>query len=414
MMAKFSTAVLLLLITNCYYYTSAQSVVNVAPGIFSKKTESNGLTLPATGTFKPITTLTTNIHVDKPYSVFVHYQVTMGTGSKDFYSKLLINYSNAGSLVHSGNQHYKTATGFYMANLNPGYYTFEVHYKSPVAIKMAASADWQTAVLQVMWFEDAYAVSDGIKCYPTSTTANAYNNWGPIRDVEAILHLPNDRAVLSAYQLSTDLTYPNHMVTSLHVDGFYHSTATIHKGNNAFLDFDGAWARNLYAGPHYFSILYRTPMSLSFTDCKEMYTNNKNLYAMMLPLSCKAYYVQPKTTFFLSNSNSWASTDVTYSFTLSKQSHIIIMYQYSGHGGNSYIVMRLSIDAVAQKHTASLTGNTILAGNFGLWQGSLNSGVHNATLDYRSPVKTDNTVSADLEWTRWNKWMNRAITVIIC
>ena len=29
-----------------------------------------------------------------------------------------------------------------MANLNPGYYTFEVHYKSPVAINMAASVDW--------------------------------------------------------------------------------------------------------------------------------------------------------------------------------------------------------------------------------------------------------------------------------
>ena len=404
----------LLLMINCYYCTDAISVVNVAPGIFSKKTESNGLTLPATSTFKPITTLTTNIHIDKPYSVFVHYQITLESTNKDFYSKLQINYANAGSLVHSGNQIYKTATGFYMANLNPGYYTFEVHYKSPVAINMPASADWQTAVLQIMWFEDAYAVSDGIKCYPTPTTANAYNNWGPIRDVEAILHLQKDRAVLSAYQLSTDMAHPHHMVTSLNVDGFHHSTATVHKGNTAFLDFDGVWARNMFAGPHYFGILYRTPMSLSFTDCKEGYTNNKNLYAMILPSSCEAFYVQPKTTFSLSNSNRWASTDVTYSFTLSKQSHVIIMYQYAGYSGSSYIVMRLSIDDVARKHTISLTGHTIFAGNFGLWQGSLNSGVHNATLDYRSPVKTDNTVSSDLEWTRWNKWMNRAMTVIIC
>ena len=220
MMANFSTAVLLLLIANCYYYTSAQSVVNVALGIFSKKTESNGLTLPATSTFEPITTLTTNIHIDKPYSVFVHYQITMGTESKDFYSKLLINYSNSGSLVHSGNQGYKAATGFYMANLNPGYYTFEVHYKSPVVINMPASWDWQTAVLQVMWFEGAYAVSDGIKCYPMPTAANRYNNWGPIRDVEAILHLPNDRAILSAYQFYTDMTSSSHVVTSLDVDGF--------------------------------------------------------------------------------------------------------------------------------------------------------------------------------------------------
>ena len=413
-MARFSTALLLLLIANCYYYTSAQSVVNVAPGVFSKKTESNGLKLPDTSTFQPITTLTTNIHIDKPYSVFVHYQITMGTGSKDFYSKLLINYSNSGSLVHSGNQGYKTATGFYMTNLNPGYYTFEVHYKSPVAINMPASEDWQTAVLQVMWFEDAYAVSDGIKCYPTPTTTNTYNNWGPIRDVETILHLPNDRAVLSAYQFSTDMASSSHVVTSLEVDGFQQNTATFLKGDNAFLDLHGAWARNLYDGPHYFSIRYRTPAGLSLTDCKEKYKNNKNLYAMMLPPSCTAYTVHPETTFSLSNANKWASTDVTYSFTLSKQSHVIIMYQYSGPGGRSHVVMRLSVDSVVQKHTVSLTGDTSYAGNFGLWQGSLNGGAHTATLVYRSPARTTSSVSSSLEWARWNKWQNRAMTVITC
>ena len=56
-----------------------------------------------------------------------------------------------------------------------------------------------------MSFEDAYAVSDGIKCYPTSTTINTYNNWGLIRDVEAILHLPNNRAAISTYQFSTKM-----------------------------------------------------------------------------------------------------------------------------------------------------------------------------------------------------------------
>ena len=134
----------------------------------------------------------------------------------------------------------------------------------------------------------------------------------------------------------------------------------------------------------------------------------------MLPPSCTAYSIQPKTTFSLSNSNSWASTDVTYSFTLTKESHVIIMYQYAGSGGSSYIVMRLSIDSVAQKHSVSLTGNTAYAGNFGLWQGSLKSGAHKATLDYRSPVRTGHTVSSNLEWKKWNKWMNRAMTVIIC
>ena len=135
----------------------------------------------------------------------------MESVNKDFYSnKLLINYANAGSLVHSGNQVLKTATGFYMANLNPGYYTFEVHYKSPVAINMPASRDWQTAILQVMGFEDAHAVSDNIECYPTPTTMNRYNIWGPIKDTEAILHLPNTRAVLSAYQFSTEMAASSH------------------------------------------------------------------------------------------------------------------------------------------------------------------------------------------------------------
>ena len=415
-MGNFITAVaLVLLIANCYFYTGAQSVVNVIPGIFSKKTESNGLILPATSTFQPITTLTTLIHLDKPYSVFVHYQITLySIISEDFSSKLLINYANAGSMVHSGNQTFKTATGFYMANLNPGLYTFEVHYKSPVAINMLSSYDWQTAILQVMWFEDAHAVSDGINCYPTPSTTNTYNNWDSITDVEAVLQLPNDRAVLSAYQLSADMISPNYMVTSLGVDGFQQNTANLIKGNNSFLDLHGAWARDLYTGLHYFNIQYRTPVGLSFTDCIEKYTDNKNLYAMMLPPSCSAYSVRPETTFPLSNSNTWASTYVITYFALSKERHVIIMYQYAGNSDNSYVVMRLSIDSVAQKHSVSLTGDTVFAGNFGLWQGSISSGSHKVTLEYRSPVATTNTVSSDLEWTRWNKWMNRAITVIIC
>ena len=222
-MSSAAGIILLFLTISC---SSAQSVLNVVPGIFSKKTDSNGLTLPATSTFKPITTLTTNIHIDKPYSVFVDYQIILQSMNKDFYSKLLINYANAGSLVHSGNQTFKTATGFYMANLNPGYYTFEVHYKSPVTINMEGNTDWQTAILQVMWFEDAHAVSDGIKCYPTPTTANTYDIWSPIRNTEAILHLSSNRAVLSAYQISTEMARPHNVVTSLEMDGFHYNTAT--------------------------------------------------------------------------------------------------------------------------------------------------------------------------------------------
>ena len=264
-----------------------------------------------------------------------------------------------------------------------------------------------------MWFEDAFAVSDGIKCYPTPTTTNTYNNWGPIGDVENILHLSSARAVLSAYQFSAEMAspWPGHVVASLGVDGFHHTTTALHHGDNYFVDLRGAWARNMYPGPHYFNIQYRTPFGFSFTDCKGKYISNKNLYAMMLPPSCRAYSIKPTTKLSLSDSNRWTSTDVTYSFTLSKLSHVIIMYQYSGYGGDSYVVMRLSIDSVTQKQTVSLTGDTRYAGNFGLWQGSLNAGVHNSTLEYRSPVRTENTMSSELEWTRWNKWMSRAMTV---
>jgi len=99
------------------------------------------------------------------------------------------------------------------------------------------------------------------------------------------------------------MTSPSHVVTSLGVDGFNHNTATFKKGNNAFLDLHGTWARNMYAGPHYFNIRYCMPTGLSFTDCKEKYQNNKNLYAMMLPPSCSVVIIQPKGKFSLSNSN---------------------------------------------------------------------------------------------------------------
>ena len=401
---------------NFYYYANALSVVNVAPGIFSKKTESNELTLPATSTFEPITTLTTNIHIDKPYSAFVQYQITMETPNIDFYSKLLINHANAGSLVHSGNQTHKTATGFYMTNLNPGHYRFEVHYKSPVAINMSTSysADWQTAILQIMWFEDAYVVSDGIECH-SIPAINTYNIWGSLNGIETILSLPSNRAVLSAYQFSTEVNSTITTVTSLEVDGFHQNTATLLQGYEAFLGLYGTWARNMKEGSHYFGIQYRTHKDFSFTDCKEKYTNNKNLYAMMLPPSCRiAAVINPKTKFSLSNSNRWATTDLIKSFTLSKRRHVIVMYQYAGRCGNSYIVMRLSIDSIPQQHTVSLAGDMLYIGNFGLWQGSLNKGTHKIALEYRATGKTDNIVSSALEWTRWNKWMNRAMTVIIC
>ena len=394
--------ILLVFITASY----AAEVVNVAPGIFSKKVVSDGLKLPASSTFSPINTLTTTVHLEKPYSVFVHYQVTLYKSNQDFYSKLLVNNNNAGSMIHSGKQIHKNLIGFWMANLNAGHYTFEIHYKSPVAINVPANWDWQTAVLQVMWFEDARAVSDGIKCYPTSTATNNYNNWGPINDLQLTLQLPNDRVILSAYQLSTEMSSPSHLVTALNIDGFYQQSTPCIKGDSSFLALQGAHAGQYKKGIHYFNVLYRSPTTFSFTDCQYDYKENKNLYAMMLPPSCKVVTVNPRTTITISHS-SWTKTDLQYSLVLSKSSHIIIMYQYTGYGqpSNYYFVTRIKINAVVEKHATSHSGYRTYYGNFGLWQGSLNSGTHTILVEYRN---------RDATKSEPRHWQTRALTIVYC
>jgi len=120
----------------------ATEVTNVVPGIFSKKVVSNGLHLPATNTFSPITTLTTTVHLDQLYSIFLHYQFTFHTENRDFLSKLIVNGADNGSLIHTGLQGHKNPTGFWMANLNAGLHTFALHYKSQVAINILTNWDW--------------------------------------------------------------------------------------------------------------------------------------------------------------------------------------------------------------------------------------------------------------------------------
>ena len=397
----------LLLITGSY----AAEVVNVAPGIFSKKVVSNGLHPPASNTFSPINTLTTTVHLDKPYSVFVHYQFSVYLSNTDVYSKLLVNDNNAGSLIHSGKQLHKNPIGFWMENLNAGHYTFEIHYKSPVAINERANWDWQTAVLQVMWFEDARVVSDGIKCYPTSTATNNYNNWGPINDLQVILQLPNNRAILSAYQLSTEMSSASYAVAALDVNGFYQQSTPLIKGNSLFLDLRGGWAGYYSSGIHYFNVLYRSPTPFLFTDCKYDYKDNKNLYAMMLPPSCKVAMVNQNSSidFRAIGSNQYLETDLKYSLTLTKGSHVIIMYQFAGKSfdnNNYYFKTRLTINSALQSHTASHPGYTVYASNFDLWQGYLRAATHRIAVQYSANRLTKSEPS--------EFWQTRALTVIYC
>ena len=82
--------------------------VNVIPRIFSKKVVNNGLKLLSSNTFSPINTLTTIVHLDKLYSVFIHkFIVYTENKETDLYSKLLINDYNVGSLIHGGKEIHK-------------------------------------------------------------------------------------------------------------------------------------------------------------------------------------------------------------------------------------------------------------------------------------------------------------------
>ena len=68
------------------------------------------------------------------------------------------------------------------------------------------------------------------------------------------------------------------------------------------------------------------------------------------------------------------------------------MYQCSGYGPNNdyLIVTHIKVNSVIQKHTVYYSGNSYYYGNFGLWQGSLNSGTHTILVEYRNKYAAKN------------------------
>jgi len=82
---------LLLLIASWLLCCGAEEVLEAVPGIYSVKAVSNGLYLPATKTFQPVTNLTMIIHTPVACATFVHYQMTLQSQNQDFYSKIQIN-----------------------------------------------------------------------------------------------------------------------------------------------------------------------------------------------------------------------------------------------------------------------------------------------------------------------------------
>ena len=360
----------------CY----GQTIINVANGVYSTKAESEGLHLPSTSTFKPIDALTIQLYLSSSYSVFVNYQITISS-SGDFWSKLQISHdndglTNAGSLVHYGNQAYKTATGYWMDNLEPGHYTFEVHYKSSSSISMAGGTDYQTAILQVMWFANVHAVSDGVRCYPSPYPLNRYRVLSPMKDLKVTLITPAYSVVLAGYQLPIYSSSQRWIITRMHQNNQQLKSTSMIQGNEYYLNLNSLWMKYLDDAEYDFGLTYFNDYPSYFEDCRNNYQSNKNLYAMYLPTTCSILAtIEPTTSLRISNTN-WMNTDLSYTFTLHRAEHIIVRYHYSNDGDNTHTFTRLYIDSV-QQQTYCITGNTALAGNSGLWQGALSSGKNN-------------------------------------
>ena len=126
---------------------------------------------------------------------------------------------------------------------------------------------------------------------------------------------------------------------------------------------------------------------------------------MMLPPSCKVIAINPRKNFTMAQTSSWRTTDLQHSLVLSKLSHVIVMYQFTGFGPRDdyYIATCIKINSDIQKHTVAHSGRTIYFGNFGLWQGSLGSGTHTAEVMYCSRVQA---------MSQSKEWETRALTII--
>ena len=373
------------IISSCYLCCDALTVNNVCTGVYSTRRESTGLYLSSTSTFKPIVALSTRIHVTTKATLFVHYQLAFYDRSCDFKSILQVNSFNAGSMVHIGNQQdYKTATGYYMAYINPGYYNMEVHYTASSSISQSSSSDYQTAVINVMWFENVNMASDGIKCYPTPKI-NYNNILSPIKDLETNLYAPWNGIILAAYQFSVYTSSSSrYMMARMNVnDQQLKSTTMINQGY--YIDFSGLWMKYQYDGEYHFGITYRNTYSRTyFEDCRNSYKDNKNLYAIVLPSRCRVVCnIEPTSTWSYSYS-SWKNTDISCSFSLYQDTHLLVRYQYTSTGRNTYTKMCLAINGATQPHTATVRGNTGYAGNTGFWQGVLSSGSYTVTLQQSS------------------------------
>ena len=399
--------VLLLLLIISIVSTCGGTFTNAVSGMYSKTVSCDGMKLTSTSTFEPINAMITTVYISSPSSVFVNYHLTVNKTST-FQTKLRIDNFDVGSIVQMGTQVYKTMTGYWMGYLNPGYYTFKILYTGYAYIP--PNVEWQTAKMDIIWFEQATTdvLTDNIKCYPTATTSNSYDNWGPITNLAIIVKLPTDGPMLGAYQFST--TSSTQVFSSLDINGFQQPSTSFaaQATSKSYLDLHGVWAQQFNDGIHYFNVLYRSTSVFYFTDCQLKHRNNNNLYVMILPTTCKVININPRNDFEVKNSsNTWTETDVCYEFAIEKTYHVIVMYQFTSQSDKFYIFNRLTVNSVPIKHTASIVGNGKFASNSGLWQGALNADNYTFCIEYNSNIEQSILIK-DLPWH------TRSMTIIYC
>ena len=387
------------------FYTCSGTFINAVRDVYSKSVSCDELKLVSTSSFLPINGLITIVYISKPSSVFVNYQLNINKTSI-FHTKLQIDNFDVGSIVRMGTQLYKTMTGYWMGYLNPGYYTFKILYAGSAYVP--SSAEWQTAKMDIMWFEQTTTdvLSDNIKCYPTPTSSNNFDNWGPIANTAVTVKLPTNAPILGAYQFSTSSS--PQVFSSLEINGFQQPTTSFvaHTTSKTYLDLHGIWAQKFNDGIHYFNLLYRSTANFHFTDCQVKHRNNKNLYIMQLPTTCNVITVSPRTDFEVKNTT-WTQTDVCYEFVPKKIQHVIVMYQFTSESEKYYMFTRLTKNSIPIKHTTSITGNGKYAGNSGLWQGVLAEGNHTFCIEYSSNVDKP-IVNKDIPWH------TRSMTIVYC
>ena len=252
-----------------------------------------------------------------------------------------------------------------------------------------------------MWFTGVYAVSDGVKCYPTPYRINSYNVISPVKDLKVNLRLPSTgRVVIAAYQVSIHLSSNGWFTARLHRNNEQLTSTTMTQGYDTYFSLNSLWMKYQKFAEYEFGVTYRTPYSNTyFADCRENYQGNKNLYAMYLPRGL----VNLRLTSLLSlSTTSWRLTDLSYTFTLSRNEHVFARYQYGSTVTTTYIFTRLVIDSVPMKHTDSIIGNEYYHGNSGMWQGVLSSGRHTIAVQHRGGCtysfsnNADNTRTMDI------------------